>query len=71
LREDILREHIKCRPGTRPWAWWKLEDREERRVVEIDEKMAACDGERIHEEEAEYLDRLGLLIKRERQALRD
>jgi hypothetical protein len=48
LREDILRQHIKHRPGTRPWAWWKLEDREERRVVEIDQTMLACnDGKML------------------------
>jgi hypothetical protein len=71
LREDILREHIKHRPGTRPWAWWKLEDREERRVVEIDEKMTASDGGRIYESEADYLARLGLLRRKEREALRE
>ena len=56
LRDDILREHVKRRPGTRPWAWWR-EDTEERRVVKIDKKMLACNGGRIFESEEEYLAR--------------
>ena len=62
LREDCLREHIARRPGTRPAAWWRFEDREQRRVVD--------DG-KILESEEEYLDRLGLLRKKEREALRE
>jgi hypothetical protein len=31
LRDDILAEHIAREPGSRPWAWWALEDREPRR----------------------------------------
>lgn len=68
LRTDILKKHIEHRPGTRPWAWWHVEDREQRRVVKIDEKMAACNGGLIYESEEEYLDRLGLLRKKEREA---
>jgi hypothetical protein len=70
LKEDILREHIKHRPGSRPWAFLKLEDREERRVVEIDQRMLANEG-KILESETEYLERLGLLRKKEREALRE
>jgi hypothetical protein len=71
LREDILREHIKHRPGGRPWAWWKLEDREQRRVLEMDPHMLACKEGKILESETEYLERLGLLRKKERKALRE
>jgi hypothetical protein len=71
LREDILREHIKHRPGSRPWAWWKLEDREQRRVLEMDPHMLACKESKILESETEYLERLGLLRKKEREALRE
>jgi hypothetical protein len=31
IREDIIAEHIARSPGSRPWAWWALEDREPRR----------------------------------------
>jgi len=34
LRQNIIDEHIKHRPGTRPWSWWHLEDRALRREGE-------------------------------------
>lgn len=33
LKEDIVREHIKYSPGTRPSGWWRWERPELRRVV--------------------------------------
>jgi hypothetical protein len=71
IREDCLREHIARRPGSRPAAWWRFEDREPRRVVEIDEKMRACNDGKILESEEEYLERHGLLRKKERAALQE
>lgn len=31
LRQDILDEHARYRPGSRPWSWWAIEDRPPRR----------------------------------------
>lgn len=110
LRRPILSEHIRRRPGTRPWAWWKWEAPEMRRTVGLDcadpdhdddcDGSHGCNGEddgRLpafedpdlpahwkknyfgtpnaydgfrYETEADYLDRLGLLTKAERRALR-
>jgi hypothetical protein len=53
LRQNIIDEHIKHRPGTRPWSWWHLEDRELRREGES---------------EASYLKRLRLLLPVEKAA---
>ena len=64
IREDFLREHIRRKPGSRPWAWWR-ENREQRRVIRIDKKMLACDGGRIYETEREYLARFDLLTSEE------
>ena len=69
LREDLLREHIKRQPGTRPWAWWR-EDREQRRVVRIDRNRMASNEGRILESQEDYLRRLGLLTKEEKAATR-
>jgi hypothetical protein len=55
LRQDIIDEHIKHRPGTRPWSWWHLEDRE---------------LQREGESEASYLKRLRLLLPGERSSRR-
>ena len=52
LREDIINEHIKHQPGTRPWAWWRLEDREPQREAKS---------------ETSYLKRLCLLLPGEKQ----
>jgi hypothetical protein len=70
LREDILKQHIKREPGNRPWAWWYLEDRESRRVVEIDENMLACNEGRVYESQHDYLERLGLLTKEKKATTR-
>jgi hypothetical protein len=40
LRQDILNEHIKHRPLTRPWSFYALEDREPRRRP--DRKPCKC-----------------------------
>ncbi len=34
LREELLHEHIREHPCTRPWAWWHLENRELRQRVD-------------------------------------
>jgi hypothetical protein len=65
LREDIIDQHIKHQPRSRPWAWWR-EDREQRRVVAIDKKMLACNEGRIYESEHDYLKRLSLLTPEEK-----
>lgn len=70
LRQDILDEHIKHKPGSRPWAWWHLEDREQRRVVKIDRHRLASNGGRILESQEEYLERHGLLTSEEKAATR-
>jgi hypothetical protein len=56
LRQNIIDEHIKHRPGTRPWSWWHLEDRELRREGES---------------EASYLKRLRLFLPGEKQPKED
>lgn len=48
LREDIIDQHIKHRPGTRPWGWWFLEDREPRR--RLTRKPCTCPPVAIHPE---------------------
>jgi hypothetical protein len=35
LREAIVREHFKREPGTRPWGFYALEDREPRRRLDV------------------------------------
>ena len=50
LRQDILDEHIKHKPGSRQWGVAALrEDRESRRVIEIDENMLLVTSGRIYE----------------------
>jgi hypothetical protein len=44
LKDDIVREHLKYSPGTRPWAWWKWEAPEMRRVVGVDRDPDDDDG---------------------------
>jgi hypothetical protein len=39
LKDDILVAHIKHEPHTRPWAWWKWEAQEMRRVVGRDKSV--------------------------------
>jgi hypothetical protein len=53
LRQDIIEQHIQREPGTRPWSFWHLEDREPR-------------GD---ESECDYLERLHLLRKKERELI--
>jgi len=65
LRDDIVREHVKFIPTTRPWAWWEWEKPEPLRMVEDPE-----DDEPIHETQAEYLRRLGLLTPEEKIIVR-
>jgi hypothetical protein len=36
LRQEILAEHIKRQPGTRPWGWWKFDAPQMRRVIGVD-----------------------------------
>jgi hypothetical protein len=70
LREDILAEHIKHSPGTRPFSWWNFEDREPRRVVGIDDLMVPHNGGKILEDETDYLKRFKLLNELEKRHLR-
>jgi hypothetical protein len=65
LRDDIVREHIKYMPATRPWGWWQWEKPEPLRMVENPE-----DDEPIHETQAEYLGRLSLLTPEEKIIIR-
>jgi hypothetical protein len=67
LRESILVEHIRHRPGSRPWAWWNLEDREPQRVIGIDELMVPHNGGKILEDEEVYLRRHKLLSREEKR----
>jgi hypothetical protein len=70
LRQDILDEHIRRKPCSRPWGWWHLEDRESLRVIEIDKNMLACNEGRVYESEQEYLQRHHLLLAGEKAATR-
>jgi hypothetical protein len=66
LRDDILEQHTKRRPGTRPSAWWRFQATELRRTVElIDDE----DGEPYEAEESqrEYLTRMDLLTPIEKE----
>jgi hypothetical protein len=65
LRDDILREHVKHQPTTRPWAWWQWEKPEPLRTVEDPE-----DCEPRCESQSEYLIRLGLLTPEEKIIVR-
>jgi hypothetical protein len=44
LKGDIICEHLKYLPGTRPWGWWKWEAPEMRRVVGVDRDPDDDDG---------------------------
>ena len=46
LRQEILAEHIKRRPRTRPWGWWKFEARQMRRVIGLDIDTMGDDADR-------------------------
>jgi hypothetical protein len=70
LRQDLIDGHIKHEPGSRPWAWWHLEDREQRRVVNIDKNRLASNEGRIYESQEEYLERHDLLSPEEKAAAR-
>ena len=67
LRGDILSQHVKLRPGTRPWAWWQYDKPELRRLLRIDPDLLACDEGRIFEDDLEYLTRLCLLTDTEKE----
>jgi hypothetical protein len=50
LKDDIVREHIKYSPGTRPWGWWKWEAPEMHRVIarEVDpDNKGDCLDDRV------------------------
>ena len=47
LRDDILGEHIKHAPCTRPWAWWRFDAPETRRVVGIDPMIMGDETDRL------------------------
>jgi hypothetical protein len=68
LGDDILAEHIKYDPGTRPAGWWRFapEADEARRMVEI---VDEDDGEAYQQEETEraYLERNELLTDYEKE----
>jgi hypothetical protein len=44
LRDDIVREHIKYIPTTRPWAWWRFDSTEPRRVLGLDHDPDESNG---------------------------
>jgi hypothetical protein len=52
LTDDIVREHLKYSPGTRPWGWRKWEAPELRRVVGREcinpDHDDDCDGDHDH-----------------------
>jgi hypothetical protein len=58
LREELIAEHVAAEPGTRPWAWWRFDASEQRRLVAGD-----------HETEVAYLRRLNLLTADEERTL--
>lgn len=73
-REEYLAAWVDARPGTRPWAWWRFEAPEPRRIVSGRARVAgeffglpdmATPGEMVavYESEAAYLERLGLLTE--------
>jgi hypothetical protein len=59
LREELIAEQVAETPGTRPWAWWKWDAPEPRRVI--------TGGQR--ETETAYLRRLNLLTADEERTL--
>ena len=83
LRPELLDRHIKKKPGTRPWAWWRWESTEPReQVSDGPEPIGPPDWfgkpsrylgqppENMFESEQAYLERLDLLTDDEREALR-
>jgi len=84
-RDVILPEWTAERPGTRPFAWWKFDHKQERPIVNewpgfvrdgftrhgfLDTDLHSGRGERpMQEPECDYLDRNGLLTNAERRAL--
>jgi hypothetical protein len=82
LRSDLLDRHIKEKPGTRPWAWWRFESTEPReQVSDGPEPIGPPDWfgkpsrylgqppENMYESQVDYLERLGLLTDDERELL--
>lgn len=67
LQDEIMEQHVKRRPGTRPHCWWLFDAPEDLRVVRIDPEYIACDEGRIYETEHEYLTRLDLLTDHEKR----
>jgi hypothetical protein len=47
LKDDILAEHVKRSPGSRPWAWWKWEATEMRRVMGLDRDIVGDETDRL------------------------
>jgi hypothetical protein len=83
-RDDILADHIQESPGSRPFAWWRYEAKQQRRQVAgpahsrpdsqrwfgVPTGMyCPSDFEAEYETEAEYLERLHLLQPGERKAM--
>lgn len=79
-RESILAEHIKEKPGTRPWAWWRFDSPEPRRQINPGPETSGpanyfgkprrysdMPPKDMYETETDYLRRLGLLTKAEQQ----
>ena len=72
VKVDLVKVHSQHRPGTRPWAWWKYEAKEPRRLVEGEDRSPSCSeqwfgvpdprGGELYESEGAYLDRHGLLL---------
>ena len=82
LRPELLDRHIKKKPGTRPWAWWRWESTEPReQVSDGPEPIGPPDWfgkpsrylgqppENMYESQVDYLERLGLLTDDERELL--
>jgi hypothetical protein len=85
LQPDILREHIRYSPLTRPWGWWQFEAPEERRLLKIGTNYSVGilngedirapledpeDGEEIYETDFQYLTRLNLLTREEKSIVK-
>ncbi|MCK4537383.1 MAG: hypothetical protein KAV42_01160 [Candidatus Krumholzibacteria bacterium] len=81
-RDRVIAEHTADRPGTRPWAFWRYDAEEPRRLQSGDEieiegnwrhqygwPAAGRIAEIKFETQAQYLDRLELLSVDERKAL--
>jgi hypothetical protein len=82
LRSELVAEHVRENPGTRPWAWWEYEAPGPRQQINpgpepegpadwygMPHRYDGMPPSNMYEPEADYLSGHGLLMPAERLAL--